>query len=563
MHFKNAKVSTKILMIVAGLGFSLALVSAISWFSLEMTSSAAKRIEIAAENIQRAARLDHDALDLNRNEFRLAAMPDSFESIREEIVHDETEFEALLTELRAHAPAESLATIDEIEHAYDTYVETIENNLHIAEATDFDMSEAQARLLAAVDASVPQMARLEEYIAEFAVHTQEEALHTAEEAQHKAHFAEFLILAAGIVSIVLGMATAILVSRNYIARPLQNVVQGLTRVASGELDHVVDTDDRKDEIGELNAALQKFIRTSRERMELIQQQELDSRQKLERAAEVQALTDKFQVEIAEAITSLAGAAEEMQATAVSMASTAEETSAQTQSVSSVTTQTASNVQSVASASEEMYAAVASVSEQMSRGASVAAQARERTGTTITQLETLSASAQAIDKILELITDVTAQTKLLALNATIEAVRAGEAGKGFNVVALEVKALADQTEQATQSVTRQIQEIQHATAAIVQSVTDISTVVDEVNEITTIVASSTEQQVASTGEISKNVAEAATGTSHVAESLGMLEHAAQTTASASVQVTATAEELAHQSMNIKSRIDRYLADVEAA
>ena len=563
MKFRDLKVSTKILTIVAGLGLSLAMVSAISWISLEMTSSAAKRIELAAENIQRAAQLDHDALDLNRNEFRLAAMPGAVESIREEIVHDETEFASLLADLRAHASPESLTTIDEIEHAYDTYVATIENNLHIAEGTEFDMSEAQARLLAAVDASVPQMARLEEFIAEFALLTQEEALHTAEEAQHLAHLAEFLILAAGILSIVLGMATAIFVSRKYIARPLQTVVQGLTRVASGELDHAVDTDDRKDEIGELNAALQKFIRTSRERMELIQQQELDSRKKLERAAEVQALTDKFQVEIAEAITSLAGAAEEMQATAVSMASTAEETSAQTQSVSSVTTQTASNVQSVASASEEMYAAVASVSEQMSRGASVAAQARERTGTTITQLETLSASAQAIDKILELITDVTAQTKLLALNATIEAVRAGEAGKGFNVVALEVKALADQTEQATQSVTRQIQEIQQATAAIVQSVTDISTVVDEVNEITTIVASSTEQQVASTGEISKNVSEAATGTSHVAESLGMLEHAAQTTASASVQVTATAEELAHQSMNIKSRIDRYLADVEAA
>ncbi len=563
MNFKNAKVSTKILTIVAGLGASLALVSAISWFSLEMTSSAAKRIELAAENIQRAAQLDHDALDLNRNEFRLAAMPGAVESIREEIVHDETEFASLLADLRAHASPESLATINEIEHAYETYLATIETNLHVAEATEFDMSEAQARLLAAVDASVPQMAQLEEFIAEFTAHTQEEALMTAEDAQHKAHLAEFLILATGLLSIALGMVTAVLVSRNYIANPLQKVVLGLTRVASGELDHAIDTDERKDEIGELNAALQKFIRTSRERMELIQQQELDSRKKLERAAEVQALTDKFQIEIAEAITSLAGAAEEMQATAVSMASTAEETSAQTQSVSSVTIQTASNVQSVASASEEMYAAVASVSEQMTRGAQVAAQARERTGATIAQLETLSASASSIDAILELITTVTAQTKLLALNATIEAVRAGEAGKGFNVVALEVKALADQTEKATQSVTRQIQEIQQATAAIVQSVTDISTVVEDVNEITTIVASSTEQQVASTGEISKNVNEAAAGTSHVAESLGMLEHAAQTTASASVQVTATAEELAHQSMNIKSRIDRYLADVEAA
>jgi len=45
--------------------------------------------------------------------------------------------------------------------------------------------------------------------------------------------------------------------------------------------------------------------------------------------------------------------------------------------------------------------------------------------------------------------IAGKTKLLALNATIEAARVGEAGKGFEVVANEVKDLAQQVEKNSQ------------------------------------------------------------------------------------------------------------------
>ena len=78
--------------------------------------------------------------------------------------------------------------------------------------------------------------------------------------------------------------------------------------------------------------------------------------------------------------------------------------------------------------------------------------REQIDSIAESIVKLSEQSQAIGEIIATANDIAEQSNLLAVNAAIEAAKAGEQGKGFAVVAQEVKNLAEQSKQATDSST---------------------------------------------------------------------------------------------------------------
>jgi methyl-accepting chemotaxis protein len=166
------------------------------------------------------------------------------------------------------------------------------------------------------------------------------------------------------------------------------------------------------------------------------------------------------------------------------------------------------MESVAAGAEELNASVREISEAMSKSKDTANNAVDRVEAADQQAQRLSAAAESMRSIVQLIGDITGQINLLALNATIESARAGEAGRGFAVVAAEVKNLANQAKQATDKIEQEIGNLNGISGDVLTALESIKKAIQSVNEYVTSTAAAVEEQSAVTSEMSTGMQRAA-------------------------------------------------------
>ena len=333
-----------------------------------------------------------------------------------------------------------------------------------------------------------------------------------------------------------------------IIRPMRDLAGSFAQVATGEGDLTIRLDDnRRDEIGEVTKYFNLFIGN-------VQQIIRVSQETAQQVTDLALLLAKASDESSRAVEHVA----------ITVQNVAEGANTQNTNMSAL----AENTENVAGGIRKMVAhakEAANLSEESQRQAnkggenagivSDRTEQLKRTVTEITEnIKRLSDHSKDISQIIDLIKAISGQTNLLALNAAIEAARAGEAGRGFAVVAEEVRKLAEQTNEAANSVTEKILQIQQQ----VDTVQDANTLLG--GELTHIEVAVNDLAVAL-----REIMSWSSNSKQAVEEIAVLNEQASVSfsaiASTSQEIASVSKHIAAQSEDSAAAIEEQTASIE--
>jgi methyl-accepting chemotaxis protein len=239
-----------------------------------------------------------------------------------------------------------------------------------------------------------------------------------------------------------------------------------------------------------------------------------------------AILELLELELGAMIRQLERAANSVAGGAEATAATLSTIRQRTDALTGRTSAAQSTATTFSQAADKFTHSAEGIGSQVRDASKLADQASDAAREASLNVDRLKESSAAIGNVVNLIAQIARQTTLLALNSTIEAARAGVAGRGFAVVASEVKALAVQTQNATEEITKKIDALQKDAAGSVDAVHRISQAIEAIRPVFETVNGAVTEQNQTTSEMSDNVATASHFIVSVGDSAAEIDNAAR-------------------------------------
>jgi methyl-accepting chemotaxis protein len=311
----------------------------------------------------------------------------------------------------------------------------------------------------------------------------------------------FFLIAITIISVLIAFITA-----NIITKPLYRAMDFAKKISQGQRDLQIDVTET-DETGDLLLALDKMQTAIKDKEEMLNDNVTSTRDLFENIVKTANnysthiskvskgnLTEQLEIAGSDEMLqlgrdlnlmteSLADITKKIMEATHSMASTLEEVKQSVVVQSAGATEQAASVNEITASLGEIEQSTNQTMGKAKELGTIAERTRENAESGLLAVEQsiegmktvrekvqmiastileLSHQTQQVGEITQVVNSLAQQSKMLALNASIEAAKAGEAGKGFAVVAVEVKNLAEQSEQSLTQVQKILEDIRLAT-----------------------------------------------------------------------------------------------------
>ena len=407
--------------------------------------------------------------------------------------------------------------------------------------------------------------------------------------------------AGAVLVAVLVAGTAAFLSFARVARPITDITHAMNNLAAGDTEREIPFGGRKDEIGEMAAAVSVFRTNAIERARLErhaeetrglseQERAIREEQKAREAAEVQFAVDQLaqglsrlsdgdlavkieasfagqldalRINFNQSVAKLQDAMRAVGENARAIDAGANEILSAADDLSRRTEQQAASVEETAAALEEVTTAVKDSSVRAEEAGALVARTREgaeQSGQVVRRavaaMHEIEKSSGEISNIIGVIDDIAFQTNLLALNAGVEAARAGEAGKGFAVVAQEVRELAQRSANAAKEIKALIttsgEQVRNGVELVGETGQALEKIVAEVQEINRNV-----------GSIVTSAREQSTGLLEINTAVNTMDQGTQQNAAMVEQQTAASHSLAQQAASLMALMGQFKLDAGQA